>query len=82
MRSSKVKLTDITSISPAKSKNEGHHLVPRKLTDPESARSMTSRRSRFTTSSKLTNSQLFTTLSRANMASKKEEEKKDRNLEI
>ena len=72
MRSSQVKLTEVTSISPAKSKNDGHHLIPRKLTDPESARSMASRRSRFTTSSKLTNSQLFTTLSRANLATKKE----------
>ena len=50
--------------------------------DNDPARSMASRKSRFTTKSKLTNSQLFSTLSRANLFSKKEEEKNNRNMEL
>ena len=78
----KIKLTDATTYSPAKSKDDGHYLIPRKLTDADPTRSMASHRSRFTASSKLTNSKLFSTLSRTNLLSKKEEEKKERDLQI
>ena len=70
MQNSDKKQTEVTVNSPTHSRRKTYHLVPKKSTQ-EQAISVASRRSKYSSKSELTHSQVFQTLSRANPHSKR-----------